>query len=163
MAATSGKPEASTKPAGSGPGNAIVAGGRFEGIFHFTGPVIISAHVRGDVVSDDLILVEAAGRIEGRIRAATLIVRGAVCGDIEASKSLEVCAGGRLEGVAFSPSMRVGERTVVSADLLIAPERSAAHLNKGASLADLSNLAPQAPGRPDTQRAGPGAPDAAAL
>jgi cytoskeletal protein CcmA (bactofilin family) len=109
--------------------------------------VIVGAYLRGDIESDDLIVVEATGKIEGRIRAATLIVHGAVSGDIEASRALEVCTGGRLEGVAYAPSMRVEERTVVSADLLIAPERSVGHINKAASVPDLSNVAPLAPGR----------------
>jgi hypothetical protein len=43
--------------------------------------------------------------------------------------------------------MRVEERTVVSADLLIAPERSVVHINKAASVPDLSNVAPLAAGR----------------
>jgi len=147
MAAPTIKGELPAKPARSGLGNAIAAGGKLEGKFRFVGPVIIGAQIRGDVESDDLILVEATGRIEGRIRAATLVVHGAVSGDIEASRSLEVCSGGRLEGIAFSPSMKVEERTHVSADLLIAPERTVAHINKAASVPDLSNVAPLAPSR----------------
>lgn len=163
MAATPGKPEAFAKPARSGLGNAIAAGGRLEGTFRFVGPVIIGAEIRGDVICDDLILVDATGRIEGRIRAATLIVHGAVSGDIEASKCLEVCTGGRLEGVAFSPSMRVEERTIVSADLLIAPERTVAHINKARLVPELSNVAPLSQARPDPLPADPAAPKAAAV
>lgn len=136
-----------TKPGKAGLGNSIAAGGRLEGKFRFSGPVIIGAEIRGEVESDDLIRVETTGKIEGRVRAATLIVHGAVSGDIEASRSLEVCVGGRLEGFAYSPSMRVEERTLVSADLLIAPERTVAHINKAASVPDLSNVAPLTPAR----------------
>lgn len=163
MAVTPSKPEAPAKPAKSGFGNAIAAGGKLEGKFHFSGPVIVGAHIRGDVDSDDLILVEATGRIEGRIRAATLIIHGAVSGDIEASKSLEVCTGGRLEGIAYAPCMRVEERTVVSADLLIAPERTVAHINKAASVPDLSNVAPLSPARAEAPATETGAPKAAAV
>jgi len=163
MAVTPSRPEAPAKPAKSGFGNAIAAGGRLEGKFQFSGPVIVGAHIRGDVDSDDLILVEATGRIEGRIRAGTLIIHGAVSGDIEASRSLEVCTGGRLEGVAYAPCMRVEERTVVSADLLIAPERTVAHINKAASVPDLSNVAPLSPARTDSPASDAGAPKAAAV
>ncbi|MBK8198366.1 MAG: polymer-forming cytoskeletal protein [Acidobacteria bacterium] len=149
MAATPPKSDTPAKPARNGLGNAIAAGGKFEGKFQFVGPVIIGAHLRGEIETDDMILVEASGKIEGRVRAATLIVHGSVSGDIEASRALEVCSGGRLEGVAFSPSMRVEERTFVSADLLIAPERTVAHINKAASVPDLSNVAPLSPGRTD--------------
>lgn len=150
MAATPTKPDTLGKPARNGLGNAIAAGGKFEGKFQFVGPVIIGSHIRGDVETDDMILVEATGKIEGRVRAATLIIHGVVTGDVEASRSLEVCTGGRLEGFAFSPSMRVEERTFVSADLLIAPQRSVAHINNAASVPDLSNVAPLAPQRTDT-------------
>ena len=163
MAAPTSKAEAPAKPARSGLGNALAAGGTFEGKLHFAGPVIIGGHIRGDVSTDDMILVEASGRIEGRIRAATLIVHGAVSGDIEASRNLEVCAGGRLEGVAYSPSMKVEERTHVSADLLIAPERTVAHINKAASVPDLSNVAPLATSRAETPASETGLPEAAAV
>ncbi len=163
MAAPTPKADLPAKPAKSGLGNAIAVGGRLEGKFRFVGPVIIGAHIRGDVESDDLVLVEATGRIEGRVRAATLVVHGAVSGDIEASKYLEICTGGRLEGVAFSPSMKVEERTIVSADLLIAPERSIAHINKAASVPNLSNVAPLTLPRIESPAADTGAPKSAAL
>lgn len=163
MAGPTSKGELPQKPARSGLGNALAAGGTFEGKFNFTGPVIIGAHVRGDVSSDDMVLVEPTGRLEGRIRAATLVVHGAVSGDIEASRSLEVCSGGRLEGIAYAPSMKVEERTIVSADLLIAPERTVAHINKAASVPDLSNVAPLAPSRSEASAADAGTAKAAAV
>ncbi len=149
------------KSAKSGLGNAIAAGGHLEGKFTFVGPVIVGAHIRGDVESDDLVLVEACGRIEGRLRAAMVIIHGAVSGEVEASRNLEICTGGRLDGIAWSPSMRVEERTVVSADLLIAPERTVAHTNKAASVPDLSNVAPLSPPRAETQATDTSVPKAA--
>lgn len=154
MAVTPTRNDAPAKPARSGMGNAMAAGGRLEGRMHFTGPVIVGAHLSGEIDSDDLILVEATGRLEGRIRCATLIVHGSVSGDVEAGKSLEVCIGGRLEGSAFSPSMRVEERTHVSADLLIAPQRSAAHINRAGAARNRPDVAPIAQPRPDTPPAG---------
>lgn len=163
MAVTPTRTDLPVKPAKAGLGNAIAPGGRLEGKFTFAGPVIVGAHIRGDVESDDLVLVEAGGRIEGRLRAATVIIHGAVSGEIEASRSLEVCTGGRLEGIAWSPSMRVEERTLVSADLLIAPERTVAHINRAASVPDLSNVAPLSPPRAEAPPPEAGAPKAAAL
>lgn len=150
MANTPNRADPSARPAKTGQGNSIAAGGKLEGKFHFNGPVIIGAEIIGDVDSDDLILVEAGGRIEGRVRAATLIIHGAVKGDVEASLSLEVCIGGRLEGFAFSPSMKVEERTVVSADMLIAPERSPAHISRAASAPGQKSVASLTPPRSDT-------------
>ncbi|MFN7179372.1 polymer-forming cytoskeletal protein [Hyphomonas sp.] len=153
MASTPNRTEAPQKPAKSGLGNSLATGGQFEGKFRFVGPVIVGGQVRGDVETDDMVLIEVSGSIEGRIRAATVIVHGTARGDVEASKSLEVCTGGRLEGSAFAPSMRVEERTFVSADILIAPERSVAHINRAASVPDLSNVAPLAPARADVPAA----------
>lgn len=153
MASTPTRTEAPQKPAKSGLGNALAAGGRFEGSFRFVGPVIVGGQVRGDLETDDMVLIEAGGSIEGRIRAATIIVHGAAKGDVEASKVLEVCTGGRLEGSAFAPSMRVEERTLVSADILIAPERSPGHRSRAASVPGLSNVAPLAPARSEVPAA----------
>lgn len=147
MANTPNRTEAPQKPARGGLGNSLAGGGKFEGSFKFSGPLIIAAHLRGDVETDDMILIEPTGRIEGRIRAETLIVQGTAIGDVEASKLLEVCTGGRLEGSAFSPSMRVEERTHVSADLLIAPQRSEAHISRAAATPDLTNVSPMSPAR----------------
>lgn len=162
MASTPNRTEAPQKPAKSGMGNSLAAGGRFEGKFRFVGPVIVGGQVLGDVETDDMVLIEAAGSIEGRIRAATIIVHGSAKGDVEAGKALEVCTGGRLEGSAFAPSMRVEERTLVSADILIAPERSVAHINRAASVPDLSNVAPLAPTRAETSAAPSDTPRTAA-
>lgn len=162
MAATPPKTEPQAKPVKSRAGNSIAPGGVFEGKFHFVGPVIVGSPMRGDIESDDLILVEATGSLEGRVRAKTLIIQGAVRGDVEASMALEVHQGGRLEGVAFSPSMRVEERTIVSADLLIAPERTVAHINKAASVPDLSNVAPLSAPRAEAPVTDSAAPKSAA-
>ncbi|MDP3459558.1 MAG: polymer-forming cytoskeletal protein [Hyphomonas sp.] len=163
MAVTPTRNDLPGKPAKSGLGNAIAAGGRLEGKFTFVGPVIVGAHIRGEVEADDLVLIETGGRIEGRLRAATVIIHGAVSGEVEASRSLEVCTGGRLDGIAWSPSMRVEERTLVSADLLIAPERTVAHINRAASVPDLSNVAPLSPPRAETPATEAAAPKSAAV
>ena len=54
-------------------------------------------------------------------------------------------------------------RTIVSADLLIAPERTVAHINKAASVPDLSNVAPLSPARAEAPATETGAPKAAAV
>lgn len=156
MANTPNRADSSGRPAKSGLGNSIAAGGKLEGKFRFSGPVIVGAEIIGDVDSDDMILVEATGKIEGRVRATTLIIHGTVKGDVEASVSLEVCAGGRLEGFAFSPSMKVEERTVVSADMLIAPERSKAHLERAASADGPAAVTPPASVSGETAKAAAG-------
>ncbi len=163
MAVAPTRTDLPAKPAKSGLGNAIAAGGHLEGKFTFVGPVIVGGLVRGEIEADDLVLIETGGRIEGRLRAATVIIHGAVSGEIEASRGLEICSGGRLEGIAWSPSMRVEERTVVSADLLIAPERTVAHLNRAASVPDLSNVAPLSVPRADPQLSEASAPKSAAV
>lgn len=156
MANTPNRTDPNSRPAKSGLGNALAAGGKLEGSFRFNGPVIVGAEIVGDVESNDLVVVEATGKIEGRVRAATLVIHGAVKGDVEASASLEVCAGGRLEGFAFSPSMKVEERTVVSADMLIAPERSEAHRKRADSAQDRATVTPLASAQGDTAKAAAG-------
>ena len=155
MAADKGKTApppapAPAKPAApAGPNNVIAAGCRVTGNLILAGSLRLGGEVLGDVRCEGTLVVEATGKIRGRISAAEIQVAGALTGEIAATRRIEVSAGGRVEGSIFAPSMRVEGNAVIEGDLLIAPERSPAHIERAKVLSVLTGPAtPPAAGAP---------------
>lgn len=105
-----------------------------EGKFVFSGPVLVSAHLRGSITTDNLLVIEAGAVIEGQVCATAIVVHGKIKGSVSASESIEAWPGCSLEGRAYAPSMRVEEGASILADILIAPERPAGWLSQGESV-----------------------------
>lgn len=55
------------------------------------------------------VLVETEGTLRGEIRAARVVVKGRLLGAVHARISVEVAAGGVVEGAIFAPILRVEE------------------------------------------------------
>ncbi|MEH6808634.1 MAG: polymer-forming cytoskeletal protein [Hyphomonas oceanitis] len=108
-----------------GEGSFIAAGTRLEGQIAFTGPTIVSGHLKGDVIADGLLVIEAGAIVDGSVDGTLIVVHGTLTGTISASDMIEAFPGCRIEGRAYAPSMRVDGGATVLADLLIAPVRPA--------------------------------------
>lgn len=150
MAADKGKiapppAPAPAKASAAGPSNVIAAGCRVTGDLILAGSLRLGGEVLGDVHCEGALLVEATGKIRGRISAAEITVAGALAGEIAAARRIEVSAGGRVEGSIFAPSMRVEGNAVIEGDLLIAPERSPAHIERAKVLSPLTEPAAAPP------------------
>ena len=113
------------RPGKPGEGSFIAAGTRLEGQIAFTGPTIVSGHLKGDVAADGLLIIEAGAIVDGNIDGTVIVVHGSLTGTISASEMIEAFPGCRIEGRAYAPSMRVDGGAIVLADLLIAPDRPA--------------------------------------
>ncbi len=111
-------------------GSYLSAGSVLEGNLAFSGPVMVSAHVKGDITTDSLLVVEAGAVIEGNVSATVIVVHGKIKGSVSASEGIEAWPGCRLEGRAYAPSMRVDEGASMLADILIAPERPASWMSQ---------------------------------
>src|SRR5262249_152075 len=94
------------------PGNEITAllgrGTRFEGKLHFEGRVRIDGHFKGEIRSEDTLIVGDGAEIHAAIAAATVIVRGGVVyGNIRAKTAIEIYSPGKLVGNIQSPSVYI--------------------------------------------------------
>ncbi|MFT5774387.1 MAG: cytoskeletal protein CcmA (bactofilin family) [Hyphomonas sp.] len=116
---------ASSRAPRSQEGSFITAGSVLEGKLAFAGPTMLSAHLKGDISTDSLLVVEAGAVIEGNVSGTVIIVHGEIKGSVSASETIEAWPGCRLEGRAYAPSMRVEEGANILADLLIAPQQPA--------------------------------------
>ncbi len=81
-------------------------GTRFEGKLHFEGRVRIDGVFKGEIKSDDTLIIGDGADVHAEIDVATVIIRGGVVhGNIRAKTALELHAPGRLVGNIQSPSV----------------------------------------------------------
>src|ERR1700723_607180 len=92
------------------PGTEITAllgrGTPFEGKLHFEGRVRIDGTFKGEIQSDDTLIIGDGAEVHAEIDVATMIVRGgAVHGNVRAKTAIEIHAPGKLHGNIQSPSV----------------------------------------------------------
>src|SRR5438105_13076815 len=80
-------------------------GARFEGKLTFEGTVRIDARFIGSIVTNDVLVVGEAGRIDADITCGTIIVHGEVNGNIKAKTAVEVHQSGKVRGDLETPSL----------------------------------------------------------
>lgn len=81
-------------------------GTRFEGKLHFEGRVRVDGCFKGEIKSDDTLVIGDGAEVNAEIECATVIVRGGVVnGNIRAKTALEIHAPGKVVGNIHSPSI----------------------------------------------------------
>ncbi len=81
-------------------------GTRFEGKLYFEGRVRIDGAFKGEIKSDDTLIIGDGAEIHAEIDVATVIIRGGVVhGNVRASQAIEIHAPGKLVGNISSPSL----------------------------------------------------------
>jgi cytoskeletal protein CcmA (bactofilin family) len=75
------------------------------GEIRFSGVLDIEGLVRGNIIAapgkEALVRVVDKGRVEGEIRAPSVVINGAVQGDVYATRHLELAAKARVQGNVF--------------------------------------------------------------
>jgi len=81
-------------------------GTRFEGKLYFEGRVRIDGAFKGEIKSDDTLIIGDGAEVHAEIDVATVIVRGGIVhGNVRASNAIEIHAPGKLVGNINSPSL----------------------------------------------------------
>ena len=81
-------------------------GTRFEGKLHFEGRVRIDGIFKGEIKSDDVLVIGDGAEVHAEIDVATVIVRGGIVhGNVRAKNAIEIHAPGKLVGNIHSPSL----------------------------------------------------------
>ncbi len=92
----------------TGPVNALLGrGSSFEGRLVFEGTVHLNGEFKGEIRSDDTLVVGEGARVEGEIRVGTLIVTGELTGEIHAAEVVELRAPARVRGTIVTPALVV--------------------------------------------------------
>jgi cytoskeletal protein CcmA (bactofilin family) len=87
-------------------------GSEFEGKLTFEGTVRIDGTLRGEVFSDDVLIVGEGARVEAEIDVGEIIVQGTIVGNIRAKRSIEILAPGRVKGDLTTPSLQIDKGVI---------------------------------------------------
>src|SRR3954466_8950434 len=87
-------------------------GAQFEGKLTFDGTVRIDGRFKGEVFSDDVLVIGEGAHVEAEIDIAEVIIRGTVVGNIRAKRSIEIHARGRVKGDRHTPSLQIDKGVI---------------------------------------------------
>jgi cytoskeletal protein CcmA (bactofilin family) len=87
-------------------------GATFEGKLTFEGTVRIDGRFKGEVFSDDVLVIGEGAIVEAEIDIGEVIIQGTVMGNIKAKRSIEIHAPGRVKGDIHTPSLQIDKGVV---------------------------------------------------
>jgi cytoskeletal protein CcmA (bactofilin family) len=82
-------------------------GSEFEGKLTFEGTVRIDGVLKGEVFSDDVLIIGEGARVEAEIDVGEIIIQGRVTGNIRAKQSIELLSPGRVRGDLTTPNLLI--------------------------------------------------------
>jgi cytoskeletal protein CcmA (bactofilin family) len=87
-------------------------GAAFEGKLTFDGTVRIDGRFRGEVFSDDTLVIGEGAMVEAEIDVGEIIIQGNVVGNVTARRSIEIHAPGRVKGDLHTPSLQIDKGVI---------------------------------------------------
>ena len=87
-------------------------GATFEGKLTFEGTVRIDGRFRGEVFSDDVLVIGEGAIVEAEVDIGEVIIQGTVIGNIKAKRSIEIHAPGRVKGDVHTPSLQIDKGVI---------------------------------------------------
>lgn len=87
-------------------------GATFEGKLTFDGTVRIDGRFKGEVFSDDTLVIGEGAIVEAEIEIGEVIIQGTVIGNIKAARSIEIHAPGRVKGDLTTPTLQIDKGVV---------------------------------------------------
>jgi cytoskeletal protein CcmA (bactofilin family) len=87
-------------------------GATFDGKLTFEGTVRIDGKFKGEVFSDDTLVIGEGAHVEAEIDIGEVIIQGTVVGNIKAKRVIEIHAPGRVKGDLHSPSLQIDKGVI---------------------------------------------------
>jgi cytoskeletal protein CcmA (bactofilin family) len=87
-------------------------GATFEGKLTFDGTVRVDGTFKGEIFSEDVLVVGEGARVEAEIDVGEIIVQGTIVGNIKAKRSVEIHAPGRMKGDVHTPSLQIDKGVI---------------------------------------------------
>src|SRR5436190_23328231 len=87
-------------------------GATFEGKLTFEGTVRIDGRFKGEVFSDDVLVIGEGAIVEAEIDIGEVIIQGTVMGNIKAKRSIEIHAPGRVKGDLHTPTLQIDKGVI---------------------------------------------------
>jgi len=87
-------------------------GAAFEGKLTFDGTVRIDGRFKGEVFSEDVLVIGEGAHVEAEIDIGEVIIQGTVVGNVKAKRSIEIHAPGRVKGDLHTPSLQIDKGVI---------------------------------------------------
>src|SRR3954471_6674785 len=87
-------------------------GATFEGKLTFEGTVRIDGRFKGEVFTEDTLVIGEGALVEAEIDVGEVIIQGTVVGNVKAKRSIEIHAPGRVKGDLHTPSLQVDKGVI---------------------------------------------------
>lgn len=84
----------------------------FEGKLMFDGTVRIDGSLKGEIRTDNTLVIGQSARVEARLYVGNVIINGNVLGDITATQGIEIHAPGRVRGNMTTPQLTIDKGVV---------------------------------------------------
>src|SRR5215831_1845314 len=87
-------------------------GAEFEGKLTFEGTVRIDGKLRGEIFTDDILVIGEGADVQAEIQVGVVIVEGSVNGNIRAKRAVELHAPARVHGNIVTPSLFIDKGVI---------------------------------------------------
>jgi cytoskeletal protein CcmA (bactofilin family) len=117
---------------------------RFSGVLDIEG--LIKGNIMAEPGKDALVRVIDKGRVEGEIRAPSVVINGAVEGDVYSTLQLELASKARVQGNVFYTLVEMAAGAEVNGSLTHLAESDAEQAVKGTPAGSESDTPDPGPG-----------------
>ena len=87
-------------------------GATFEGKLTFEGTVRIDGRFKGEVFSEDILVIGDGAHVEATIDVGEVIIQGTVVGNISAKRTIEIHAPGKVKGDLHTPTLQIDKGVI---------------------------------------------------
>lgn len=84
-------------------------GTSFVGNLSFVGTLKIGGSFKGEILSEDTLVVDETARVEGEITVGEIIIKGSVEGKVVASKKVTMLSPAKFKGSVTCPNLKIEE------------------------------------------------------
>lgn len=103
-----------------------------SGKLAFTGPARIDGQFRGEISSNDLVVISETGAVDARVRTPRILILGEFHGEVLGATAVIIGPAARVKGRVEAERLTVNEGARIEADLVVghfsdadpAPEKS---------------------------------------
>jgi cytoskeletal protein CcmA (bactofilin family) len=85
----------------------LAPGTSFEGKLTFEGTVRIEGKLKGEIFSEDTLIIGEGAYVEAEIDIGQVIIQGTLVGNVRARRGIEVMSPGRVKGDLHTPSLMI--------------------------------------------------------
>jgi len=85
----------------------IGEGSEIDGKYTFTGTLIVNGRLKGEIVSNDRLMIGEKGVVNAGITAGTVLIEGEVLGNVRASERVELRGKARVYGDIEAPVVSI--------------------------------------------------------